>query len=196
MALTPKTVSSKRNFAGHQSEETPVTTTFMPSAQTVRGDGFFDPQFTPGADKAVQVAVASYDFTKDGALASGAIFGTGVFVPKNAVVTRAGLYTDVLVAGPSHNQVTLYGAGVGATASADANLVASTAVSSVIGTSVIGVPVGATASTWIHTGAHPREILIDFTPNTPAATTAGRVMVWVEYFIVAQGTPTAHGDSI
>ena len=197
MALTPKTVSTKRNYAGHDSEATPVAFTGrLPGSQLFRGDGFVGSRPSVGANQAMGMAIGSYDFTVDGALASGAIFGTGVYVPAQALVIRAGLYTDVLVAGPSNIAATLYGAGVGATASADYNLVASAAVTSTIGTSTIGVPVPATASTWIHTGGHPREILIDFSPSTPAATTAGKVHVWVQYMMLTQGTPTAHGDAV
>lgn len=196
MALTPKTVSSPRNYSGHDSEETPVVQSRKLTTVTTRGDGFVSSKPQVGANQAMAYAVGEYSFKEDGALASGAIFGTGVFVPANAVVTEAGLYTDILVVGPDQIEVTLYGAGVGATASADANIVAAASVASVIGTSKIGVPVPATAGTWIHTGAHPREILLGFSRSSPAATTAGRVFAWVKYMLITQGTPTAHGDSI
>jgi len=178
MALTAKTASSSRNA--------------NPGAQIHRGDGNVTQGALDGSNRAQYYAVAEYDFSQDGALASGAIWGSGVFVPKHAVVTRAGLYTETLVVGPDTLAVTLYGATVAATASADDNLVASHTVTSTQGTSTIGVPVPATASTWLHTGLAEREILFDFAGGTPAATTAGRVMVWVEYFVLgAQATPAA-----
>lgn len=192
MTLTAKTVSSKRRpyvpAAGTDGDGT--IGSGIPKALMDRGDGFEGGNVTPGNGKAVCYAVAEYDFSEDGAVGAAAFFGTGVLVPANAVVTRAGMYTDVLVAGPAQNGATLYGAGVGATASADNNLVASAAVETVIGTSTIGVPVPATAATWLHTGPLPREIVIDFAGGTTAATTAGRILVWVEYFMVSNVTPT------
>ena len=178
MALTAKTDSSDRGTGQ--------------LAQIRRGDGNTEPGAMDGANRGQYYAVAEYDFSKDGALASGAIWGSGVYVPKDAVVTRAGLYTETLVAGPSNIGCTLYGATVAATASADFNLVADAAVTTTQGTSTIGVPVPATASTWVHTGDAAREINFDFSSTTPAATTAGRVMVWVEYFLLGdQATPVA-----
>lgn len=178
MTLTAKTASSARNTGQ--------------LAQVNRGDGNVDAGPGVGAAHAALYAVAEYDFSKDGALASGAIWGSGVKVPKHAVVYRAGLYTETAVVGPSNLAVTLSGATAAATASADDNLVADHAVSTVQGISVIGVPAAADADTWLHTGLAEREILFDYAGTTPAATTAGRQMVWVEYFILdTQATPAA-----
>ena len=174
MALTAKTVSTTRNTVG--------------KAQVFRGDGD-ESGYAPGSGRSFRVAVGEYNFAEDGALAADAIFGTGVFVPANSVVVRAGLFTETDVTGAPNIGATLYGAMVAATASADFNLVADATVTTVDHTSVIGVPVSATASTWLHTGALPREILIDFTGGTGAATTAGRVFVWVEYITLVNATP-------
>jgi len=159
-----------------------------------RGDGNNDQGGNDGgASRGQYYAVAEYDFSKDGAIAADAIWGTGVYIPKNAVVTRAAQYTETLLVGPPEMGVTLYGATIAATASADFNLLASTAIATVQGTSLIGAPVPATpTTTWLHTGLAAREINFDFTGGTGAATTAGRVMFWVEYFLLGdQATPAA-----
>lgn len=173
MTLTAKTVSTTRNTVG--------------KAQTFRGSGDASASsYSPGANKRVQYAVGEYNFSEDGALLADAIFGTGVFVPPNAVVTRSGLFNHTVMTSSGTPEVgaTLYGAQVAADDSADFNLVVSAAIATVLGGSVVGTCVPQTAATWLHTGAAPREILIDMTGAGGAALTAGRVFVWCEYFII------------
>ena len=173
MTLTAKTVSTTRNTVG--------------KAQTFRGSGDASATaYSRGAGKRVMYAVGEWNFDEDGALAADAVFGTGVFVPKNAIVTRSGLFNHTVTTSGGSPEVgaTLYGAQVAATDSADYNLVVSAALATVVSGSVIGTCVPQTASTWLHTGAEPREILIDHQGGTGAALTAGRVFVWCEYVIV------------
>ena len=120
MTLTAKTVSTVKNAEG--------------KAKVFRGTGDASASaYSPGAGKRVQYAVGEYNFSVDGGLATDAIFGTGVFVPKNAIVTRSGIFNHTVVVGPAEVGATLYGAQVAATDSADFNLVVSAGVASVIG---------------------------------------------------------------
>lgn len=143
--------------------------------QRFRSQGDGEPLFQQGAGQVKHLAVAEYDFDKDGALTFHATAGngSGVFVPANAIVTHSFIHVLTVPVGPTAMAVSLLN---------DQDLVTEAAISgapwSTLGAVVTGGVEPGTESGYVKVGTTPKEIA--FTA-TVANTSAGKFVVFVEY---------------
>lgn len=141
-----------------------------------RGQGNEEPGYQVGAGQVKHVAVAEYDFAKDGALTFAALAGngSGVWIPKDALVTHSFIHVHTAPVGPTNMSVSLQN---------DADLVAAAAISgapwSTDGAITTGVVEPGTESGYIKLTA-AREISFG---ATVANTSTGKFTVFVEYIM-------------
>jgi len=174
MTLTAKTSSAAINQVG--------------KTQNARGQGNVEPRKQLGND-VLRVAVAQYDFSRDGSPTPHATagMGLGVFVPSGALVTRCWTYVETAVVGPTNIYMSL---------EVDADLLVSgtiannefdttgdvvvNSVADLVGQTAVEVVAVASASKVLTTTA--REIVFGC---TVAAVSAGKFTVFVEYVVAA-----------
>jgi len=170
MALTAKTSSANVNKEG--------------LTQNARGQGNIEPQKQLGND-VVRIAVAQYDFARDGSPTPHATagMGLGVFVPSGAIVTKAWTYVETAVTGPTNVYLSLEN---------DADLLVSGTIAAnefdTSGDLVVGTVADLTGQTAVETTAVAsaskvlttarREIVFGC---TVANVTAGKFTTYVEY---------------
>lgn len=144
--------------------------------QSARGTSA-DPSYQIGAGQVKHLAIAEYDFAKDGALPFAALAGTGtgVWIPANAIVTHTWVQSVTPCVGPTNMGVTLVN---------DNDLVADASLATVFGQAAGVIVTGAiepmTESGFLKTGTTPKEIIIT---ATVAATSAGKASIFVEYVL-------------
>lgn len=130
-----------------------------------------DPGYQFGAGQVKMLAVAEYDFAKDGALAVGGN-GTGVWIPAGAIVEHTFIHVLTVPVGPTNMGVSLIN---------DNDLVTSAAISgapwSTLGAFVTGAVEEGTETGFLKVTS-AKEIAIT---ATVAPSSAGKVAVFVVY---------------
>jgi len=183
MALTAKAASSARATYGDGAGMNPAVSTVSAGRgtkqQNFRGEGNYDPKYQPGGPVQKVVYTAIWDDTLDGHIPAAGSMGLGVFVPVGFIVTEVTFDVEVVPVGPTNMFISL---------NDDADLSASAAISGAPWSTVgikHGANAGASAVEVAYTVQGPlvvttaKEIAIG---GTGAASSAGRVVVYVEGF--------------
>jgi len=166
MSLTAKLASTVRNVIG--------------KSQVFRGQGNSEPVFQSGGVQNKVVYVASWDDSIDGHIPAGGSLGLGVFLPVGFVCTEVTFDVEVVPVGPTNMFLSLVN---------DGDLSVAAAISGAPWSSTgikHGANAGASAIEVAYTVQGPlvitaaKEIAIG---GTGAASSAGRVVVYVEGFV-------------
>lgn len=177
MSLTAKAATSTR-VANSDGDGTVGSGLGHP--QHFKGQGNDEPGFIGGGGVNKQVYVAVWDDTLDGHIPAAGGFGTGCWIPVGFVVTEVSFDVEVVPVGPTNMSISL---------NDDADLSASAAISGAPWSTTglkHGKNAGASAVEVAYTVqgpfvvTTPKEVQI---VGTGAASSAGRVIVYVEGFM-------------
>lgn len=122
-------------------------------------------------NKAKRCAKFTFDVTKDGGAPGTYSIGVGS-IPKNAIVVGGGLFVETAFVGGTSVSLGVVAAADLAAAIVTANLVINYAAAL--------IPVPQTGTSWIRTGTSDRGLI----PVVVGTFTAGRMHVWIEYYVI------------